>query len=148
MLTPTSATQVFLEEFSLTISISTPGAEGAEGEPPAPPEPSTSVPTVTKSFDDPGVTVTTAAGEVTISGKYTTILQTTWKWLDLDGNEVVDTVPPEEGKYTKLFQMDAPPNLTKDCVYSIDGEDFTHTVTIVTYDTLRDKMLDLIAKAV
>ena len=148
MLTPASATQVFLEEFSLTISVEVPGGEAGEGEEPLPPTPSTEVPVVTRSFEDPGVTVTASAGQVTIAGKYTTILPTTWKWLDLNGNQVVDTEPPAEGQYSKLFQMDAPPTLTKDCVYSIGGEDFTHTVTIVTYDTLRDKMLDLVAKAV
>lgn len=146
MLTPSSATQVFGETFSITITVSS-SEPGATPEDPPVETPSTEVPTVTRSFNDPGVTVTAAAGSVTISGKYTSILPTTWKWLDLSGAEKTGVAPPAVGTYSKIFQMDAPPALTAQCVYTIGGEQFVHTVTLVTYDTLKNTLLDLLSKA-
>ena len=153
MLTPSAATVVFNTEFTLTITIST--SETVEGTDPETGEPtstivetpSTEVPTVTRSFNDPGVTVTPSAGSVTISGKYTSILPVTWKWLDLNGEQKTGNQPPAAGTYYKLFQMDSPPKLSEDCVYTIGSEQFTHTVTLVTYDTLKNQMLELIAGA-
>lgn len=153
MLTPSAATVVYNTEFTITVTISTvetvEGTDPETGEPTSTPveTPSTEVPVVTRSFNDPGVTVTPGAGSVTISGKYTAILPVTWKWLDLSGAQKSGDQPPAPGTYYKLFQMDSPPKLSEDCVYTIGGETFTHTVTLVTYDTLKNKMLELIAGA-
>lgn len=147
MLSTTAATQVFGQTFTLTITVSS-SEPGALPEDPPVETPSTEVPTVTRSFTDPGVTVTTAPGSVTIAGKYTTILPTTWKWLDKNNVQQTGVEPPAAGTYNKLFQMDAPPTLTATCIYTISGETFTHTVTLVTYDTLRDTMMTLIAGSV
>ena len=146
MLTPSSATQVFGETFSITITVSS-SEPGATPEDPPVETPSTEVPTVIRSFTDPGVTVTTGPGTVTIAGKYTSILPIMWKWIDLTGAEKSGVAPPEEGTYSKIFQMDAPPSLSEYCVYIIGGDMFVHTVTLVTYDTLKNKLLDLLAKA-
>ena len=151
MLTPSSATVVFNTEFTQVITVST--SETVEGVDPETGEPTSSVvetpstviPTVTASFKDPGVTITTAPGTVTLSGKYTSILPVTWKWLDLNNVQQTGKEPPANGTYNKIFQMDSPPSLTETCTYSIDSESFVHTVTLVTYDTLRDTMLAKIA---
>ena len=151
MLTPSTATVVFNTTFTQTITVST--SETVEGVDPETGEPtsevittpSTTVPVVIASFTDPGVTITTAPGSVTLSGKYTSILPVTWKWLDLNNVQQTGKEPPADGEYNKIFQMDSPSNLTEDCTYTIDGESFVHTVTLVTYDTLRDTMLAKIA---
>lgn len=141
MLVPSSATQTFQVPFSITVQVMTAG--GDEN----PPGPSTSVPTVTRSFTDIGVTVTPSLGQVVIAGTYKTILTTTWQWLNNAGTLVTDVVPPSPGEYTKIVKMDAPADLTKDCVYTIDGSSFTHTVSLVTYTTGRDAMLALVKGA-
>jgi hypothetical protein len=68
-----------------------------------------------------------------------------WKWLDLSNSQQSGTTPPAEGTYNKIFQLDSPPSLTEICTYSIDGDSFVHTVTLVTYDTLRDTLLAKVA---
>ena len=144
MLSPAAATQVFQEDFSITIQVMEASAGGGEGEEPAPPTPSTTVPTVTRSFEDPGVTVTPSAGQVVISGKYTSILKMSWQWIDNANNLVTTVEPPKKGEYTKITKMDAPPSLTEDCTYTIGGESFVHTVTLVSYSKGRDALLDLL----
>ena len=144
MLTPSAATVVFNTNFTQVITVSTSEA-GATPEDPPVETPSTEVPTVTASFQDPGVTVTTGPGTVTITGKYTAILPVLWKWLDLNNAEKSGTAPPAAGTYNKIFQLDSPPSLTETCKYTIGSEEFVHTVTLVTYDTLRDVLLEKVA---
>ena len=151
MLTPSAATVVFNQEFTQVITVST--SETVEGVDPETGEPtsetvntpSTVVPTVTASFQDSGVKLETGPGTVTLSGKYVSILPVTWKWLDLNNVRQTGKEPPADGTYNKIFQLDSPPNLTETCTYSIDGESFVHTVTLVSYDTLRDTLLSKIA---
>ena len=144
MLTPSAATVVFNTVFTQIITVSTSEA-GATPEDPPVEIPSTEIPTVTVSFQDPGVTVTTGPGTVTLSGKYTAILPVTWKWLDLNNVQQTAKEPPAEGTYNKIFQLDSPPSLTETSTYSIGGENFVHTVTLVTYDTLKNTLLEKIA---
>lgn len=139
MLVPSSATQIFQVPFSITVTVEAPA--GGEGEPPAPP---TTVPAVTRSFEDPGVTITASIGQVIIAGKYTTILPTTWEWLDNASEKKSTLVPPSVGDFTKITKMAAPSSLTEVCTYIIDGETFTHTVSLGSYTTGRDAMLNLL----
>lgn len=144
MLTPSAATVVFGTEFTQVITVST-SEPGATPEDPPVETPSTEIPTVTASFQDLGVTVTTGPGTATISGKYTSILPVVWKWLDLSNVQKTDTAPPADGTYNKIFQLDSPPNLSETCTYTIGGENFVHTVTLVTYDTLKNVLLAKVA---
>ena len=138
MLIPPLAIQEFNKEFSIKIDV-------LVGTPPLvvplPAKPDFSMP-----YRDPGITVTASDGSVTISGKYTEILKTTWTWLDKDYVSHTTSYAPKEGEYSKITAMETPPMVQKDCIYTINGETFTHTVTIITYDRLKDEMTALLAK--
>jgi hypothetical protein len=133
MLTPPSATQEFLKDFTTVITVSVDTSTAVS-----------SISSVVASFQDPGVVVTIGTSTVTLSGKYTSILPVKWYWKDL--NDVLqsgDTAPPT-GTYLKLVQLDSPPVLTEDCIYTITSDagadTFTHTVTLVSYDTLATEL--------
>ena len=137
MLTPGTATQEFLKDFTqvITVSIDT----------------TTSVSTISNvvaSFTDPGVVVSIGTNTVTLSGKYTSILPIKWYWKDLNDQLQSGDTAPSEGSYLKLVQLDSPPNLTEDCLYTITsdaGSDvFTHVVTLISYSPLRDSLLNVL----
>jgi hypothetical protein len=129
MLTPPSATQEFLKDFSTVITVSADTSTAVS-----------SISSVVASFQDPGVIVSIGTDTVTLSGKYTSILPIKWYWKDLDDVLQSGDTAPLAGTYLKLVQLDSPPFLTEDCTYTITsdaGSDtFIHTVTLVSYDRL------------
>lgn len=147
MLTPTSGTVTFNEQFSVTITVSTESSsvDPVTGETTTTSSPSTTIPTVTASYTDPGVTITTAAGSVTISGKYTSILPISWTYLNNNMSPVTSAVAPAAGTYKKITKVDSPPVLTTTCTYTISGEAFVHTVTLGSYSTIANQLKGLLA---
>ena len=85
--------------------------------------PSTTVPVVTADFVDPGVTVTPTVGQVTISGRYKTIIQTHWEYINLTGGITTTDIAPELGTFEMITKVDSPPRLKEVCTYTIDGEE-------------------------
>ena len=146
-LTPASVNpQPFKTPFTLTISV---GASSTvvnpdTGLPETVNVPVTDVPTVVASFEDPGVTVTTSPGTVTLSGQYDAIIPTTWYWKDLNDQLKSGPSAPLVGTYEKIVQVDSPPNLTETCYYTITssaGVDiFEHIVTLVSYDVIKEAL--------
>lgn len=142
MITPSSGTVTFGEQFSVTISITTESTE--EG---GTPVPGTTIPDVTASFNDPGVTILAEEGQVTISGKYTSIIPIPWTYIDLTGNVVTSTSPPDVGKYEKITGVESPSSLTATCTYTIDSDSFVHTVTLGSYSSIANTLQTLLAGA-
>ena len=133
MLTPPSATQEFLKDFTTVITVSIDTITAVSN-----------ISDVVASFQDPGVVVSIGTDTVTLSGKYTSILPIKWYWKDLDDQlQSGDTAPPA-GTYLKLVQLDSPPVLTEDCVYTISSDagtdSFVHTVTLISYDNLATEL--------
>ena len=133
MIDPELATQEFLRDFTTVITVSIDTSTAVS-----------SISGVVASFVDPGVIVSIGTNTVTLSGKYTSILPIKWYWKDLnDQLQSGDTVPPA-GTYLKLVQLDSPPVLTDICTYTITsdaGSDtFSHTVTLISYDTLATEL--------
>jgi hypothetical protein len=133
MLTPSSATQEFLKDFTTVITVSIDTSTAV-----------LSISDVVASFQDPGVVVSIGTDTVTLSGKYTSILPIKWYWKDLDDQlQSGDTAPPA-GTYLKLVQLDSPPVLTEDCIYTITSDagtdSFVHTVTLISYDNLATEL--------
>ena len=142
MLTPASGTVTFGEQFSITITVTSESStvDPVTGETTTTSTPSNEVPTVTASFSDPGVTITTEPGSVTISGKYTTIIPISWTYLDHNMQPVTVPTAPATGIYEKITKVDSPPALTATCTYTISGESFVHTVTLGSYATSLSKI--------
>lgn len=142
MITPSSNSVVLSTPFTLTISVSV--SDGMEGSTPV-----TDVPTVISSLNDPGVTVTTAPGSVTIAGAYVAALPTKWHWLDFSMTEHTTDVPPTVGKFSKVTGVDSPSVLTKDVTYTITssaGEDtFTQTVSLGSFSNIATVLKTLLA---
>ena len=138
MLTPSSATQEFLKDFTTVISVSA-GTDTAV----------TSISSVVASVVDPGVTVSIGTDTVTLSGKYTAILPIKWYWKDLNDTLQSGDTAPSAGTYLKLVQLDSPPRLTEDCTYDITSDagtdTFVHTVTLVSYDALSAELTTLLS---
>lgn len=138
MLTPASATQTFLENFTTTITVSA-GTDTAVS----------SISSVVADFTDSGVTVVIGTDTVTLSGKYTSILPIKWYWKDLTDTLQSGASAPSSGTYLKIVQVDSPPTLTKDCNYTITSDAgvdvFVHTVTLVSYDALSAQLTTLLA---
>jgi hypothetical protein len=133
MLTPASATQEFLKDFTTVITVSVDTSTAVS-----------SISDVVASFEDPGVVVSIGTDTVTLSGKYTSILPIKWYWKDLDDQlQSGDTAPPA-GTYLKLVKLDSPPVLTDDCTYTITSDagadTFVHTVTLISYDNLATEL--------
>jgi hypothetical protein len=147
MLTPSSETVIFGEPFTTTIvvSISDTAIDPNTGEPVTTDTPSTEIPTVTADFVDPGVTIETAPGLVTLSGAYQTIIPITWHWLDLGYQQQSGVAPPSAGTYSKIIRVDSPPLLKKDCTYTIGSDTFVHTVDLVSYDRVANLLKTLVA---
>jgi len=153
MLDVTAATVVFGDTFTQVINVvpdtppDTGGGSGGDSgggssPPPAPPQ---TIPVVTASYTDSGVTITAELAKVTISGKYTTIIKTHWEWLDLTGAPQSGSSAPPTGTFKKITKVDSPVNLKETCIYTIDGATFTHTVDLVSYDKIGNLLKSLLA---
>ena len=150
MLDITAATVVFGDEFTQVINVvpdTPPDSGGSGGDPPPapPPTPPQTIPVVTASYTDPGVTIKAELAKVTISGKYTTIIKTHWEWLDLTGAQQSGSSAPPQGTFKKITKVDSPANLKETCIYTIDGATFTHTVDLVSYDKIGNLLKSLLA---
>jgi hypothetical protein len=133
MLTPDTATQQFLQDFTTVITVTVDTSTAVSN-----------ISSVVASFEDPGVVVSIGTDTVTLSGKYTSILPVQWSWKDLnDELQSGDTAPPA-GSYLKIVQLDTPPTLTENCLYTITSdagaEVFTHVVTLGSYDALASEL--------
>lgn len=142
MLSVTTGTVVFGTPFTISIDVFSEEVDPETGETTT--TAGTEVPVVTKSFDDPGVTVTAEIGKVTIAGTYRKIIVTSWDYLDLNGELKTVQVTPEIGTFTKITKVDSPAKLKEDCVYTIDGETFTHTVDLGSYTVVADTLKQLL----
>jgi len=138
MLTPATATQTFLQNFTTVITVSVDTTTNVS-----------SVTSVVADFTDSGVVITTGTDTVTLSGKYQSILPITWYWKDLNDQLQSGSSAPATGTYQKIVKLDSPPFLTKDCTYTITSaagtDSFVHTVTLVSYDTLASELISLLA---
>lgn len=138
MLTPATATQTFLQNFTTVITVSVDTTTNVS-----------SVTSVVADFTDTGVTVSIGTSTVTLSGKYQSILPIKWYWKDLNDQLQSGDTAPATGTYQKIVKLDSPPFLTKDCTYTITSaagtDSFVHTVTLVTYDTLASELTTLLA---
>lgn len=143
MLSPSSATTVIFKS-TFTEIISVVVAVGTDTTAPV-----SDIPDVVPSFVDPGVTVATAAGQVTISGAYQSIIPITWYWKDLNDQLQSGNSVPAVGTYEKIVQVDSPASLTTVCNYTITssaGVDiFEHTVSLGSYDTIKTALLEALA---
>jgi hypothetical protein len=139
MLDTYAETQEYLVDFSLTIYVTD---DSLVIPLPAP------ISSVIPDFVDPGIIIETDLGQVTIRGKYRSIIPTTWHWLDNTRSQQSGTEVPAVGTYEKITQVDSPPTLTKNCTYTIvsstGAEQFVHTVTIVSYSRIADKLTILL----
>jgi hypothetical protein len=107
--------------------------------------PAETVPVVTASFSDPGVVITSEVGKVTISGLYRSIIVTSWTYLDLEGNITTSNMAPELGTFNMITKVDSPASLTEVCIYTIEGETFTHTVDLGSYSGIATTLKSLLA---
>lgn len=145
MITPTSGTVTFGQPFSVTISVfsQSEGTDPETGLPTTTDTPSTTIPVVIASFNDPGVTITPSVGQVIIAGTYQAIIQTSWSYINLNGDTVTQAQAPTVGTFKTIFKVDSPPRLTETCTYTIDGDVFTHTVTLGSYSGIADTLKTL-----
>ena len=137
MLTPATATQTFLQNFTTVITVSVDTTTNVS-----------SVTSVVADFTDSGVTISVGTSTVTLSGKYQSILPIKWYWKDLSDQLQSGDTAPATGTYKKIVKLDSPPTLTKDCTYTITSaggtDTFVHTVTLVSYDTLASELTTLL----
>lgn len=138
MLTPATATQTFLQNFTTVITVSVDTTTNVS-----------SVTSVVADFTDSGVAIAIGTDTVTLSGKYQSILPVKWYWKDLSDQLQSGDSAPLTGTYQKIIKLDSPPFLTKDCTYTITSsagtDSFVHTVTLVTYDNLATELTNLLA---
>lgn len=134
MIAPTTDTVQFLTDFSVTVNVVSTETSTV----------SQSVPVVTADFTDPGVSISTSPGSVTISGRYESIIPISWSWLDNNRTPQSDKTAPEIGTYEKIVKVDSPPFLTKTCNYTIlvDGtpEVFSQIVQLSSYDVIKNQL--------
>ena len=147
MLVPASGTVTFGDQFSVTIQVvtETSTVDPETGQSSTTTSPTTEIPTVTASYTDAGVTITPAPGQVTISGRYTSIIPITWTYLNNSKQTVTSPTAPATGSFYKITQVDSPPKLTETCTYTIAGEPFVHTVTLGSYTTIANQLKNLLA---
>jgi hypothetical protein len=143
MLSVTTGTVGFGTSFSQAIVVQTEVVDPVTGETTY--EQSTTPPVVTASFTDPGVVITTSPGSVTISGLYRAIINTHWTYTALDGTTVTSVVAPAPGTFKLITKVDSPVNLKETCIYTIDGESFTHTVDLGSYSGIATTLKSLLA---
>lgn len=142
MITVTEATVNFTATFSQAITVLETVVDPVTGEETT--VTSTEPPIVIPSFDDPGITITTAPGTVVISGSYITILPTQWSWLDNSGITVTGLEPPKLGTYQTITKVDSPSSRTATCTYTIGSDSFVHTVVLPSYTPIADKLKSLL----
>jgi hypothetical protein len=146
MLSISEATVVYATKFNQVIEVFDEVSDPETGESSL--VPSSSVPSVSASFNDSGVTILPSAGRVTISGQYNQSHSISWQYLDLTGAVKTSDTPPETGTFSKITKVDSPPRLIETCVYTIAGQTFTHTITIVSYDPIANTLKSLLAEVV
>jgi hypothetical protein len=134
MLSVTQSTVVFGTQFTLNIDVSVDEET-----------PSTTIPVVSKSYTDPGVTVSKTVGRVIISGSYNKIIPVIWHYIDLTGQQQTTDSTPTPGTFRAIFKVESPSSLTANCIYTIDGETFTHTVSMPNYDQIAINLKSLLA---
>jgi hypothetical protein len=144
MLIPSSAEVLFRNTFTQVISIvSSAGTDTS----------STSVvsdtPLVISDFDDPGITIIRAPGEVTLTGEYRTIIPIKWYWKDLNDVLQSSSDMPVPGTYLKIIQVDSPPEISVVCNYNISSsagvDTFAHTVTLDDYGAIKKALLEALS---
>jgi hypothetical protein len=138
MLSITSETITFGAPFTTTITVQSVDSQQQITK-------STTIPVVVASIVDPGVKIAVSSGTVVLSGAYKSIIPVTWHWLNNAMLEQTSKTAPEPGTYSKITGVDSPGSLSADCVYTIDGETFTQTVTIPSYNTISDLLKSLLA---
>lgn len=146
MLVPSEATVVYATEFHQVIEVFDEVSDPETGASSL--VPTSAIPSVSASFTDKGIVITPSAGRVTISGKYITSHNISWQYLDLTGAVKTSDTPPEPGTFSKITKVDSPPRLIETCVYTIAGQTFTHTITIVSYDPIANTLKSLLAEVV
>ena len=146
MLQPSSATVTLGQSFNLTIQVGEPGDPDPETGLPTF-VPSTSVPSVATTSTDTGTSYTAGAGQVTISGTPDVIPNTTWHWLDNSGAQLSGPKAPATGTYSKITAVDSPPSLpgSTTYTYTIQGQPFTLTVQMTSYDPVPAKLKSLLS---
>jgi len=141
MLDITSGSVNFATPFSTTITVEVSTDDGTTS-------PVTETPTVVASATDPGITITTAPGTVTISGQYNSIISTTWHWLDFNSIVHSDPSPPPAGKYKKIVGVDSPASRTATCTYTITttatNDTYTETITLPSYSVIANLLKSLL----
>jgi hypothetical protein len=132
MISPEFDSVSFLTNFSVTITLDT----------------GTTATSVIADFVDPGVTVTLAGENVTISGVYNSIIPINWEWIDNNRvNQSGKTAPPV-GSYEKITKVDSPTFLSRPCNYTINGSDvFVHTVSLSSYTVIADQLISALEGA-
>lgn len=143
MLSITEATVGMATPFTQVIEVQTETVDPETGETVT--EPSETAPVVTASFTDVGVVITPEVGKVTISGLYRQIIVTSWTYIDLDEKIVTTDMAPEIGTFKMITKVDSPANLKETCIYTIDGETFTHTVDLGSYTGIANTLKSLLA---
>lgn len=137
MLTPTTETVIFQNTFTTVITITE--QVGTDTQVAV-----VGTPTVVASFTDSGVTVITSSGSVTITGAYQEIIPITWYWKDLNDQLQTGKKVPPAGTYEKIIQVDSPPSLTEDCIYTITSsagsDQFTHVVSLGSYSKIKEAL--------
>ena len=146
MLQPSSATVTLGQAFSLSVQVGTQSAPNPETG-----QSSftliTSVPSVSTTTVDTGTSYTTSVGQVSISGTPEVIPNTSWRWLDNTGAQLSGPRAPAANTYSKITGVDSPPSLpgTTSYTYTIQGEPFTLTVQMTSYDPVPAKLKSLLA---
>ena len=141
MLDTSSGSVNFATPFSVTLSVSTLADDGTTS-------PVTDIPSVSASVTDPGVTITTAPGSVTIAGQYNSVIPITWHWLDFNLLVNSGSSPPAAGTYKKIIGVDSPSSRTATCSYTITttatNDTYTETVTLPSYSVIADLLHSLL----
>lgn len=146
MLQPSSATVTLGQAFSLIVQVGEQGAPDPEtGQSTF--TPITSVPSVATTTTDTGTSYSASTGQVTISGTPDVIPNTTWHWLDNTGAQLSGPKAPATGTYSKITGVDSPPSLpgTTSYTYTIQGQPFTLTVQMTSYDPVPAKLKSLLS---
>lgn len=132
MISPQSGSVSFLTNFSVTIALDT----------------GTTATSVVADFVDPGVKISFVGETVTISGVYNSIIPITWEWIDNNKSLQTGKTAPLSDSYEKIIKVSSPPFLSKVCNYTInDGDVFAHTVSLSSYDVIKNQLTSLLAGA-
>ena len=143
MLSSTTGSVTFATQFTQEITVFSEEVDSITGE--TVQVPSTTVPVVTASFTDPGVTITPEIGKVTISGMYREIIVTNWQYISTSGAIITSPSVPTIGTFKKILKVDSPTRMSETCTYSINSENYVHTVTLSSYTEIADALKSLLA---